>query len=69
GIVDWAMGWPWVKAALVLAMSGLHGLLSRWRRHFASDRNIHSARFYRLMNEVPTVMMIGIVIMVVTKPF
>ena len=69
GIVDWGMGWPWAKAALVLAMSGLHGLLARWRRHFASDRNIHTARFYRLMNEIPTVMMIGIVIMVVTKPF
>ena len=69
GIVDWAMGWPWVKAAMVLAMSGLHGFLSRWRRHFASDRNIHTARFYKLINEVPTVMMIVIVVMVVAKPF
>ena len=69
GIVDWAMGWPWVKATLVLALSALHGLLSRWRRHFAGNRNIHTARFYKLINEVPTVMMIVIVIMVVTKPF
>ena len=69
GVVDWAMGWPWVKALLVLALSGVHVLLSRWRRHFASDRNMHTARFYRLMNEVPTVMMIGIVIVVVAKPF
>jgi len=69
GIVDWAMGWPWVKATIVLAMSGLHGLLSRWRRQFASDRNIHTTRFYKLINEVPTVMMIVIVIMVVAKPF
>jgi putative membrane protein len=69
GIVDWAMGWPWVKATLVLALSALHGLLSRWRRYFAGNRNIHTARFYKLINEVPTVMMIVIVIMVVTKPF
>ena len=69
GIVDWAMAWPWVKAALVLAMSALHGLLARWRRHFADDRNIHTARFYKLMNEIPTAMMAGIVILVVTKPF
>ena len=69
GIVDWAMGWPWVKATIVLAMSGLHGLLSRWRRQFASERNIHTTRFYKLINEVPTVMMIVIVIMVVAKPF
>jgi len=69
GIVDWAMGWPWVKATIVLAMSGLHGLLSRWRWQFASERNIHTTRFYKLINEVPTVMMIVIVIMVVAKPF
>jgi putative membrane protein len=69
GIVDWARGWPWVKATIVLAMSGLHGLLSRWRRQFASDRNIHTTRFYKLINEIPTVMMIVIVIMVVAKPF
>lgn len=69
GIVDWAMAWPWVKAALVLAISALHGLLARWRRHFAGDRNIHTARFYKLMNEIPTAMMAGIVILVVTKPF
>jgi len=63
------MGWPWIKATLVLAMSGLHGLLSQWRRRFASDRNIHTARFYRQINEVPTVMVVVIIVMVVTKPF
>jgi putative membrane protein len=50
-------------------MSGLHGLLSQWRRRFASDRNIHTARFYRQINEVPTVMVVVIIVMVVTKPF
>ena len=69
GSVDWDQGWPWIKAALVIAMSGLHGFLARWRRYFANDRNLHTARFYRIMNEVPTGLMIGIVVMVVVKPF
>ena len=69
GVVDWGQGWPWVKGAMVIAMSGLHGFLARWRRHFAQDRNQHTARFFRVMNEVPTGLMIVIVIMVVVKPF
>jgi protoporphyrinogen IX oxidase len=62
-------GWLWAKIALVLALSALHGLLSRWRKDFAADINRHSARFYRVINEVPTVMMILIVLLVVLKPF
>jgi putative membrane protein len=69
GLVDWSMIWPWVKAAAVLAMAGFHGLLGRWRRDFAEDRNTRPAKFYRMVNEVPTVLMIVIVIMVVAKPF
>ncbi len=69
GLVDWSMIWPWVKAAAVLAMAGFHGLLGRWRRDFAEDRNTRPAKFYRMVNEVPTVLMIVIVIMVVVKPF
>jgi putative membrane protein len=69
GVVDWSQGWPWAKGALVILMSAVHGLLSRWRRDFAADRNIRPARFYRWMNEAPTVMLIGIVILVVVKPF
>lgn len=64
-----ASGWLLVKVALVLAMSAVHGLLVRWVRDFARDRNRHSQRFYRVMNEVPTLLMIGIVILVVVKPF
>lgn len=62
---------PWMHAKLflVVVMSGFHGFLSRWRREFAEDRNTHSAKFYRMMNEVPTVLMIAIVILVVVKPF
>jgi len=66
----WYMqGWFHAKFALVLAMSGMHGALSRWVRDFAADRNTRPARFYRIANEVPTVLMIAIVILVVVKPF
>ena len=62
-------GWLQAKLVLVLAMSGLHGMCSRWVRDFAADRNRHSQRFYRIINEVPAVLLIGIVILVVVKPF
>ena len=62
---------PWLhgKLVLVLVMSGVHGMLARWTKDFAADRNRHTQRFFRIMNEVPTVLMIGIVILVVVKPF
>ena len=69
GFVDWSMVWPWVKAAAVIAMSAFHGLLGRWRRAFAEDRNTRPSRFYRAVNEIPTVLMIVIVIAVIVKPF
>jgi putative membrane protein len=69
GFVDWSMIWPWIKAAAVLAMAAFHGLLGRWRRAFTEDRNERPAKFYRMVNEVPTVLMIIIVIMVIVKPF
>jgi putative membrane protein len=67
-------GWisaPWlhVKLLLVVALSALHGMLARWTADFAADRNRHSERFYRVVNEIPAVLMIGTVIMVVIKPF
>jgi putative membrane protein len=70
----WVGGWfasPWLhaKLALVLALSAMHGLFSRWVRDFAADRNRHSQRFYRVANEVPTVLMIAIVVLAVVKPF
>ena len=61
-------GWLHAKLGLVLAMSGVHGLFVRWVRDFAADRNRHSVKFYRIVNEVPTVLMIGIVLLVVLKP-
>ena len=62
-------GWLHGKLLLVLILSGIHGLLTRCVREFAEDRNVHSQKFYRIVNEVPAVLMIGIVILVVVKPF
>jgi putative membrane protein len=62
-------GWLHAKLALVLAMSAMHGFLSRWVRAFAADQNQHSQKFYRIINEIPTILMIGIVILVIVKPF
>jgi protoporphyrinogen IX oxidase len=64
-----ASGWLDAKLALVVAMSAVHGLLARWVKDFAADRNRHSQKFYRIINEVPTLLMIGIVLLVVLKPF
>jgi putative membrane protein len=64
-----AAGWLHGKLLLVIAMSAMHGFLARCVKDFAHDRNTRSARFYRLINEVPTALMIGIVILVVVKPF
>jgi protoporphyrinogen IX oxidase len=62
-------GWLHAKFALVLVMSAIHGFLVGRVRDFAADKNTRSARFYRILNEVPAVLMIGIVILVVVKPF
>jgi putative membrane protein len=64
-----AAGWFQVKFALVLLMTLMHGLLSHWTRDFAYDRNPRSEKFYRIANEIPTLLMIAIVILVVVKPF
>jgi protoporphyrinogen IX oxidase len=64
-----ALGWLHAKLFLVILMSGVHGLFACYVRDFASDRNRHSQKFYRIINEVPTILMIGIVILAVVKPF
>ena len=64
-----AAGWLHAKLVFVLVMSGVHGLFVRWVKDFAADRNVHSARFYRIVNEIPTVLLIAIVILVTVKPF
>jgi len=62
-------GWMQAKFILVLILSAAHGLFTRWTREFAEDRNTHSQKFYRVINEIPTLLMIGIVILVIVKPF
>ena len=69
GLIDWSEGWIWVKLALVIVLTAVHGLYSRWRRDFAADNNRRSERFYRRWNEAPTVLMIVIVVMVIVRPF
>ena len=64
-----SMGWLHGKLLLVVILSGVHGFFSRSVKDFAADRNIRSQKFYRIINEVPTILMIGIVILVVVKPF
>ena len=70
----WAGHWylaPWfhAKLVLVLALSGVHGAFSRWVKDFAADRNTRTHKFYRIINEIPTILMILIVILVIVKPF
>ena len=69
GAVDWSAGWIYVKLAAIAALTVTHHLLAAWRKTFAADANARPSRFYKLMNEVPTVLMIVIVAMVIVKPF
>jgi protoporphyrinogen IX oxidase len=69
GVVDWYRGWIWAKLALVIGLVVYHGALIRWRRAFAADRNRHSPRFFRIVNELPSLALIAIVVLVVVKPF
>lgn len=69
GEVAWSMWWIYIKLAGVAGLLVLHHLLGRWRREFAEDRNPRQARFYRFINEVPTLLLILIIVMVVAKPF
>ena len=62
-------GWLHAKLAVVLALSAFHGACGRWLRDFAADRNTRPHRFYRVANEVPTLLLIAIVVLVLAKPF
>lgn len=64
-----AGGWLHAKLLLVLVMSAIHGVLSTTRKKFARDENTKSAKYYRWLNEIPTVIFIAIVLLVVLKPF
>jgi putative membrane protein len=62
-------GWFHVKLLLVVLMTIAHHLMIRWKNDFAADRNTRPQKYYRIANEVPTLLMIGIVILVIVKPF
>jgi putative membrane protein len=81
-VVSWGLGlwmvyegrwltahWFHAKLMLVILLSGTHLMLARWTADFAVDQNLHDQRFYRIANEIPTVLMVGIVIFAVIKPF
>jgi putative membrane protein len=69
GVSPWMSGWFHVKLFAVIALGACHGAMGKWRRDFLHDRNTRSTRFYRIANEIPTVLMIVAVIMVVVQPF
>ncbi|AHJ69642.1 protoporphyrinogen oxidase HemJ [Granulibacter bethesdensis] len=69
GVIDWSRGWWHIKLLCVLLMSGFHGAMSKWRRDFLEDRNTRTHKFYRIANEVPTLLMLIIVTMVIVRPF
>ncbi len=65
GAVDWHAAWWWTKLGAVLLMSGFHGACSKWRKNFLNDANVKPEKFYRIANEVPTVLFVVIVLCVV----
>ena len=69
GLIDWTAGWLHLKLTLVLVLAAAHGAMVKFFKEFRSGDRIRSARFFRLANEIPTLIMIGIVILVVVKPF
>lgn len=69
GVVDWAAFWPWAKALCVLAMTWFHHWLGLRRKEFVAGTNSRTGREYRIMNEVPTVLMLVIVVSVIARPF
>lgn len=69
GVVDWGAVWPWTKLASILAMTWFHMWLGARRKDFVAGKNTLTGRRYRLMNEVPTVLLIIIVVSVIARPF
>ena len=69
GAVNWDAGWWWVKLTSALLMAGFHGACASWRQAFEEDRNRKTQRFFRIANEIPTVLMLVIVVMAIVQPF
>ena len=68
GFIPGLPGWLWLKLALVGVLTGIHWMLHRHMGEFAADRRVHGARYFRILNEVPTFVLIGIVFAVILKP-
>ncbi|MCB9992499.1 MAG: protoporphyrinogen oxidase HemJ [Hyphomicrobiaceae bacterium] len=66
---DFGSGWAWVKLVMVVLLTGMHLFFGQIRKDFAEDRNQRPQRFFRMINEVPTLIMIVIVIMIIVRPF
>ncbi len=70
GVIDWGNDhWFHVKLLCVIILTAFHMALAKWRKDFEADSNHRTAKFYRMVNEVPTLLMIAIVLLVVVKPF
>ncbi len=69
GVIGWSSGWIHLKILLVLALAAMHGLMVSWFREFSIDARDRSQNFFRIVNEIPTVIMVVIVILAVVKPF
>jgi len=69
GETAWDDGWLHAKLVFVVALTAVHMMMATWQRDFAEDKNKRSENFYRIANEMPTLLMIAIVIFVVVKPF
>lgn len=69
GVIDWSMGWVHVKALMVILLSACTGFLSKERRLLSEGKGRFTGKQYRLINEIPTVLMIIIVVMVIVRPF
>ena len=65
----WQESWLYAKLVFVAGLVAMHMAMARWRREFAEDRNTRPQRFYRFANEAPTILMIGVIIFVVVRPF
>jgi len=69
GVVDWGAGWIWAKLAAIAAMTVAHHVFAKWFQDFRDDANTRPAKTYRIANEVPTLLLIVIVVMVIARPF
>jgi len=69
GIIDWSLYWPWIKLFSILLITLYHFWLASFYKNFSNYKNKYTGKFFRIINEIPTILMIIIIIFVVIKPF